>query len=110
MLRYIKPHKVLCGLFLFGILLELAYGLAAPLSLQYLIDDALTLKNFQVFVIILSILIGVGFLNIVASMLGDYAIGKLSGEVIQKLRSELFVHLQKQSLPFYQRYKVGDLV
>ncbi|MDF2650583.1 MAG: putative multidrug export ATP-binding/permease protein [Paenibacillus sp.] len=110
MLRHLIPYKFLCGIYLFSLFFEVAYAVAAPLSLKYLVDEAFTPKNFQVFLIILGILLVGGFLNICATAFGDYSLGKLSGEVIRKLRTELFIHVQKQSLPFYQRYRVGDLV
>lgn len=110
MLRYFTPYKLLLGVFLFSLLLEVAYSVAAPLSLQYLVDDAFTPKNFDAFILIMILLLGGGILNICANGVGDYSIGKLSGQVILKLRGELFDHLQRQSLPFYQRYRVGDLV
>ncbi len=110
MLRHFTQYKLLFSIFLFSILFEVAYAVAAPLSLKYLVDEAFTPKDFQAFTIILSILLGGGFFNICASACGDYSLGKLSGEVIRKLRTELFIHLQQQSLPFYQRYRVGDLV
>ncbi|WP_159880987.1 ABC transporter transmembrane domain-containing protein [Paenibacillus puerhi] len=110
MLRYFTPYKLLFSVFLISILFEVAYGVAAPLSLKYLVDDAFTPKDFQAFLLIMGILLAGGFLNICASGFGDYALGKLSGEGIRKLRMELFASLQRQSLPFYQRYRVGDLV
>ncbi|MCS7459808.1 ABC transporter transmembrane domain-containing protein [Paenibacillus doosanensis] len=110
LLRYFTVYKLLCGVFLFSIFFEVAYAVAAPLSLKYLVDEAFAPKNFQVFIVILSILLGGGLLNIAASACGDYSLGRVSGEGIRQLRNELFAHLQKQSLPFYQRYRVGDLV
>ncbi|UJF33851.1 ABC transporter transmembrane domain-containing protein [Paenibacillus hexagrammi] len=110
MLRHFTQYKLLFSLFIISILIEVAYSVAAPLSLKYLVDEAFTPKNFQVFMIILGVLLVGGLLNICAGAVGDYSLGKLSGGVIRKLRLDLFLHLQKQSLPFYQRYKVGDLV
>ncbi|QMV44544.1 ABC transporter transmembrane domain-containing protein [Cohnella cholangitidis] len=110
MLRYFIPYKFLMAIFLFSSFIEVAYAVAAPLSLKYLVDDAFTPKDFGAFVFILCLLLGGGFLNIVAGASADYSIGKLSGEVIRILRERLFSHLQRQSLPFYQRYRVGDLV
>jgi ATP-binding cassette subfamily B protein len=110
LLRQIIQYKLLCGIFLFSLFLEVAYAIAAPLSLKYLVDEAFVPKDFEVFMLILSILVGGGLLSIAASGFGDYSLGKLSGEIIQKLRIELFTHLQRQSLPFYQRYRIGDLV
>lgn len=110
LLHQLKRYKLLSGIFIFSIFVEVAYSVAAPLSLKYLVDEAFTPKDFQVFLLIMSILIGGGLFNIAAGQFGDYSLGKLSGGVIRQLRTDLFAHLQKQSLPFYQRYKVGDLV
>ncbi|TMV50924.1 ATP-binding cassette domain-containing protein [Paenibacillus mesophilus] len=109
-LRQFARYKLLFGLFVFCMFVEVAYAAAAPLSLKYLVDEAFTPKDLQMFILILSILIIGGLLNISAGACGDYSLGKLSGEVIRKLRLDLFIHLQRQSLPFYQRYKAGDLV
>ena len=109
-LRHFAGHKLLTGLFALGILIEVAYAVAAPLSLKYLMDEAFGPKDAGAFALILSILIAGGALSIAANAGGDYALGKLSGMLTQGLRTELFAHLQKQALPFYQRYRVGDLV
>ena len=109
-LHYFTQHKLLTGIFLLSILIEVAYAVAAPLSLLYLVDEAFTPKDLQAFIIILSILAVGGFISICANASGDYTLGKMSGELIRKLRTELFIHIQQQSLPFYQRYRVGDLV
>lgn len=110
MLRHFVRYKLLFGIFLFSIFVEVAYAVAAPLSLKYMVDEAFTPKNFEAFIIIMSILLGGGFFNICVSACGDYSLGKLSGEVIRRLRTELFDHIQRQSLPFYERYRSGDLV
>lgn len=110
MLRHCAQHKLLSFIFLFSLFIEIAYAVAAPVSLKYMVDDAFTPKNFDAFILILGLLLGSGILNICASACGDYSLAKLSGEYIRQLRISLFEHVQKQSLPFYQRYKVGDLV
>lgn len=110
LLHQLKRYKLLSGIFICSIFIEVAYSVAAPLSLKYLVDEAFTPKDFQAFLIIMGILLGGGLFNILAGQCGDYSLGNLSGGVIRELRTDLFAHLQKQSLPFYQRYKVGDLV
>ncbi|MDF2715071.1 MAG: hypothetical protein K0R28_1996, partial [Paenibacillus sp.] len=64
MLRHFARYKLLFGLFVVSIFIEVAYAAAAPLSLKYLVDEAFTPKDIQVFILILSILIGGGLLNI----------------------------------------------
>ena len=38
--RYMLPYKLMCGVFAVCILVEVAYVVAAPLSLEYLVDEA----------------------------------------------------------------------
>lgn len=110
MLLRMKSYPLLAWAFVGGILIEVAYAVAAPLSLKYLVDEAFVPRDLSAFIFILLLLLGGGLINIGASIFGDYAIGKLSGEIIRRFREELFDVLQRQSLPFYQRYRVGDLV
>ncbi|MEK3720355.1 ABC transporter transmembrane domain-containing protein [Paenibacillus sp. FSL H8-0034] len=110
LMPYLLQNKLLGIFFICGVIVEVVYLVAAPLSLKYLVDEAFVPKNFQVFVVILSILVIGGVLSVCAGTGGDYALNKLSGRVIQRLRTELFAHMQKQSLPFFEKYRVGDLV
>jgi ATP-binding cassette subfamily B protein len=50
-------HRTLFVLFLLGLLLEVAYGIAAPVSLKYMIDEAFTPRNVQAFYVILGALV-----------------------------------------------------
>ncbi|WP_319005475.1 ABC transporter ATP-binding protein [Metabacillus litoralis] len=109
-LLYFMEYKLLFFTFLISIFIEVAYLMIAPLSLQYLIDEAFIPRDYRIFTIILCVLIVGGLVNFLAITFGDYSLGKLSGVVIRMIRTELFLHIQKQSLPFYQRYKIGDIV
>jgi ATP-binding cassette, subfamily B, bacterial len=109
-LRHFMKYKALFALFVLSILVEVAYAVAAPLSLKYLVDEAFAPKNAQAFLLIMGVLLVAGVVNIAANIYGDFSLGKLSGETIKQLRVELFTHLQKQSLAFYHRFQVGDLV
>lgn len=108
--RHFRQHKLLGSLFILSIIIEVAYAVAAPLSLKYLVDEAFTPKDLQVFLLILFLLLCGGILSICASAGGDYALAKLSGGMIQTLRTQLIDHLQKQSFSFFERFRVGDLV
>lgn len=110
MLKYFTAYRGLLALLLLCLLIEAAYAVAAPLSLKYLVDEAFVPKDGGMFALILGLLIGVGVLSIAASLSGDYALGKLVGQGIAKLRLDLFERLQRQSISFYREYGTGDLV
>ncbi|WP_171655987.1 ABC transporter transmembrane domain-containing protein [Paenibacillus foliorum] len=109
MRHYLASQKLLCVLFAVSILIEIGYAVAAPLSLKYLVDFAFVPKDAQMFILILSLLIIGSLFNIGAGASGDYTLAKLSGRLLHMLRTELFTHMQKQSLDFFVRYRVGDI-
>ncbi|MBP1930190.1 ABC transporter transmembrane domain-containing protein [Ammoniphilus resinae] len=107
--RYLTPFKFLYLLFIASILIEVGYAVAAPLSLKYLVDYAFVPKDGQAFILILSLLVFSGLFNIAAGASGDYLVAKLSGYLLRELRIELFSKLQRQSLDFFSRHRVGDI-
>lgn len=107
---YLAACKGWCATFVLCILLEVAYATIAPLSLKYLVDEAFVPRDVQVFIVLLLVLMAGGIISIAAGMGGEYALGKMSGEVIQQLRRELFVHVQRQALAFYERFRTSDLI
>ncbi|WP_214628324.1 ABC transporter transmembrane domain-containing protein [Paenibacillus agaridevorans] len=108
-LSQLWKHKLWTVLFLLALVLEVAYAVAAPYSLKFIMDEALIPRNMEVFLLILGILLIGGTISVLANLLGDYSLGILSGNTIRTLRAKLFSHLQKQSLPFFQQYRIGDL-
>ncbi|MDR6884038.1 ATP-binding cassette subfamily B protein [Bacillus sp. 3255] len=110
MFRLAASYKLLGGVFLAGVLTEAAYTVAAPLSLKFMVDGAFLQKNVHMFVLILTLLIIGGALNVCANLAGDYAIGRLSASIVRKLRVDLYTHIQRLPLSFYQRYRIGDLM
>ncbi len=107
---YLASFKGVSAVFVLCMLLEVAYATISPLSLKYLVDEAFTPRNMQAFIIIVALLLAGGTISIAASIGGDYALGRMSGELIRRLRLELFEHVQRQPLSFYEKFRTGDLV
>lgn len=108
--QQVRKQKLWAVLFVLALVAEVAYAVAAPYSLKFIMDEALLPKNMEVFLLILGMLLVGGAFSVVANLLGDYSLGLMSGDAVRSLRTSLFGHLQKQSLPFYQRYRIGDLM
>ena len=56
------------------------------------------------------VLIGVITANLVGNYLYMRLLGKISQEVLYKLRTDMFNHLQKLSVPFFDRNEVGRIM
>ncbi|CAG7645637.1 putative ABC transporter ATP-binding protein [Paenibacillus solanacearum] len=107
--RYLASLKLLCALYAASVVVEIGYVVAFPLSLKFLVDTAFIPKDVQAFLFILGLLLIGGLLNVAAGAGGDYTLAKLSGRMLQTLRTELFEHVQKQSVDFYTRYRTGEI-
>jgi ATP-binding cassette subfamily B protein len=98
---------VLLGL---GVLAETSYNVAFPLSLQYLIDDALLKENRTALVNILLVLAVLAILISSVAICVEYLNSKLAAAVIRDVRHALFDHLQTLSLAFWSRITAGDVI
>ena len=70
LLGYLGPYKGQVSLLLAGILIDLAYTLAVPSSMEFLIDEAIVKRNHELLVILLGSLIAAVVVASVAAMPG----------------------------------------
>jgi ATP-binding cassette subfamily B protein len=93
-----------------GILAETLYNVAFPLSLKYLIDNALLKQDHHALVLILTVL---GVLAGVISTVGifvEYLNAQLAADILRDIRHSLFDHLQTLSLCFFSGTTAGKIV
>ena len=98
------------GLLIFsGLLLEMAFNSAVPLSFKYLVDYAIIPRDEKILVAILTGLAG-GLIVASAAGLGlDYLYAKFSTAVLNDLRWQMFTHLQRLSMNFFARSQAADI-
>ncbi len=88
----------------------IAFETFQPLSLKYLVDDALIPHNHRLLVIIIGVLLGAGLLYALAT-LGQYVLyARFSAVILNDLRLAMFNQLQRLPMGFYHRSQVGDLM
>jgi ABC-type multidrug transport system fused ATPase/permease subunit len=115
---YLKPYwKIELAAFLVMIVLA-GLALALPVSVQYLIDNLIpslaqdpgqgeNLKKVAFFGLFL---IGIYLGNVVFSWLRDYLAAYIGANIIADIRSQLFGHLERLSLKFFQTHQVGEMM
>ncbi len=97
-------------LILVGLLIEMGFTAAVPLSFKYLVDYAIIPKNEAMLIAILAALSG-GLVVASAAGLGlDYLYAKFSTGLLNDLRWKMFSHLQRLSSGFFARTEASDLV
>jgi ATP-binding cassette, subfamily B, bacterial len=105
-----RPYRVQTLLIAGGVLLEMAFSAAFPLSLKVLIDNALIGRNYHLLRIILAVL-GVGVVIVSLAGLGrDYLYARVSSSALGNLRFVMFNHLQWLSMDFFAWARGGAIL
>jgi subfamily B ATP-binding cassette protein MsbA len=107
---YLRPHIGRFIIAMIAIVAGSVLGLAGPFALQYLIDAVFTQNNAQLLNQITVILIIIFALQAVFYFIRAYQLSYIGERVMIDLRLNLFQHLQKLSLSFYNERRTGELV
>ena len=120
LLPYLKAHRWRIAWALLQVLLIAGFELLKPWPLQIVIDNALGSKPFPIAALSLSpvkllILACVGMVVVhfgagVLTLLHNYTAIRIGQDMVNDLRSALYAHLQRLSLAFHSRQRVGDLL
>jgi ATP-binding cassette subfamily B protein len=110
LLPLVKPHRVR-WLEVFAYLLYGAfYTIALPLSFRYLFDTVIPSGSTSRLLLFVLVLLGIFLLNALVGMRRAYATAWVNQRVLLGLQERLFARLQRLSLAFHGRSKVGDLM
>ncbi len=108
--RLTKPYRLRTGLSLFSLLTATATALAPPLLARYALDDAVRHKTGAQLILIVSLFVVAGLANWGMTYVETYMTGWVGERILADLRTELFGHLQRLSLGFYERNRAGVLI
>jgi len=112
--RFVKPllwnYKALLAFVGFGVLIETLFNVIMPLSLKFLIDDALGEEDFQALVSILSVLAVAGIFTSIVAIWYERWDAKLAAALISDVRVRLFEHVQNLPAAYFARTKRGDIL
>jgi ATP-binding cassette subfamily B protein len=94
----------------FGLLVETLFNVIMPLSLKFLIDDALGEEDFVVLVRILSVLAVAGIITSLISIWYERWDAWLSSSIISEVRQRLFNHVQDLPSAYFARVRRGEIL
>ena len=107
---YAKPYKKYISLFLVTVIIDALLIVSTPLLLRKLIDDGVIPKNGA---LITELAFLVGLLAIVDAafnIAGRWFSSRVGEGLIYDLRSQVFSHVQRQSIAFFTRTQTGALI
>lgn len=109
-LAFAKPYKTWLSIFLITVVIDAVLMIASPLLLKKLIDQGVVPKDGGV-VTRLAIIVGIiavgdaGF-----TLIGRWFSSRIGEGLIYDLRSQVFSHIQTQSIAFFTRTQTGALI
>ena len=109
-LGFATPHRRLITFFLAVTVVDAAMVVVLPLLIKYLVDDGIIAGNGEVVTAIALAMAGVAVLNAGIAVLGGWLSSRIGEGLIFDLRTQVFAHVQRQSLAFFTRTQTGALV
>jgi ATP-binding cassette subfamily B protein len=108
--EFARPYRTYLGIFLFTVVIDAFLIVATPLILRKLIDDGVVPKDGPL-ITRLAIIVGVlAIADAIISIVGRWFSARIGEGLIYDLRSQVFAHVQKQSIAFFTRTQTGALI
>jgi ATP-binding cassette subfamily B protein len=107
---FAQPYRLYLSIFLFTVVIDAFFIVATPLLLRKLIDDGVIPKKGEL-ITQLAIIVGLlAFADALMSIIGRWFSARIGEGLIYDLRSQVFAHVQKQSIAFFTRTQTGSLI
>ena len=106
----LRPYWGRSLVIVFSILIQTVFFLAQPLGFQYILDHAVPQKDYGLLFLILGGL-GGGFVLVTTfELISGYMAAGMGARILRRLRLEMFDHLQRLSMRFYERVQISDIM
>src|SRR5262245_39254176 len=107
---YLGNYRKLLAFVTFGVLVETLFNVIMPLSLKFLIDDALGEEDFQALYKILGVLAAAGIITSIIAVGYERWDARLAACIISDVRTKLFEHVQNLPSSYFARTKRGEIL
>jgi ATP-binding cassette subfamily B protein len=107
---YLKNYKKILTFVGLGVVVETLFNVFMPLSLKFLIDDALGEEDFQALYVILAVLAAAGIFTSIVAVWYERWDARLAASIIADVRSRLFEHVQNLPAAYFARTKRGEIL
>jgi ATP-binding cassette subfamily B protein len=108
--RLTKPYRPRTFLSVFSLLAATATALAPPLLAKHALDDAIDGTTGVTLAVVVILFVAFGLANWGMTYVETYMTGWVGERILADLRAQLFRHLQRLSLGFYERNRAGVLI
>jgi ATP-binding cassette subfamily B protein len=107
---FAKPYKSSLAIFLVTVVIDAMLVVATPLLLRELIDKGVAPHNGSLVTKLAIIVGGLAILDAIFNMAGRWFSSRIGEGLIYDLRTQVFEHVQRQSIAFFTRTQTGALI
>lgn len=112
--RFTKPlalnYKSGLAIVGIGLLVETLFNVIMPLSLKFLIDDALNEEDLQTLYRILFVLAAAGIITSIVAIWYELCDARTASGIIADVRTRMFDHVQNLPSAFFAKTKRGEIL
>ncbi len=109
-IAFARPYKRSVFFFLGTVIIDAVLVITTPLLLSRLIDDGVIPKNNSVVTIIALTIAALALFDAAMNIVGRWFSSQIGEGLIFDLRSQVFEHVQRQSIAFFTRTQTGALI
>lgn len=109
-ISYAVPYRNPLFLYLGTVIIDALLVVATPLLLKRLIDDGVIPGNSTLVTQLALLVAAIAIFDALFNMIGRWYSARIGEGLIYDLRSEVFSHIQKQSIAFFTRTQTGALI
>lgn len=107
---FAKPHRRLIGWFLLFTVIDSALVVVTPLLVQRIVDDGILKGNGGLVTVLALGMAAVALFSGLLTIVSGWLSSRIGEGLIFDLRTQVFGHVQRQSLAFFTRTQTGALV
>jgi ATP-binding cassette subfamily B protein len=107
---FLKNYRKMVVFVSIGVVIETLFNVIMPLSLKFLIDDALGEEDFQALYVILGVLAAAGIFTSIVAVWYERWDARLAASVIADVRARIFGHVQDLPSAYFARTRRGEIL
>src|ERR1700676_5534519 len=107
---FLKNYRKMVVFVSIGVVIETLFNVIMPLSLKFLIDDALGEEDFQALYMILGVLAAAGIFTSIVAVWYERWDAQVAASLIFDVRKHLFEHVQNLPSASFARTRRGEIL
>ncbi|MFI5713751.1 ABC transporter ATP-binding protein [Kribbella sp. NPDC051620] len=107
--RLFSTHKLSLAIVTAIIVASSVVAMASPFLLRAVIDQALPQQNLELLIWLVIGMVAVAAVTSILGVIQTWISTKVGQQIMHRLRTDVFAHLQRQSIAFFTRTRTGEV-